>query len=271
MRIGIAVLMIGVLSVGAGSAFAGNIYITGHDVLLHSGQNGYDDVVLDFLRDGTPTGSYSIGVIGSGVGFWAFTGGGQVKAGYGGTTFYNTNALNGNAALQVAAVSHDVLIILSHTSCGGCDLSTAGSTVINTQMAAAITSAFNSGMDLWVNAGATLAQYYGFLPADFAATGPPIGGVVFCANAAGAALGLTNAMTQGFPTHNRFTAFDSSKLSVVETDCGTPSTQDISLVGKGIIIGDVPTVSEWGLIAMTLLLLAGGKIYFGRRTAVARA
>lgn len=27
----------------------------------------------------------------------------------------------------------------------------------------------------------------------------------------------------------------------------------------------IPTVSEWGLLAMTLLLLAGGKVYFGRR------
>jgi hypothetical protein len=27
----------------------------------------------------------------------------------------------------------------------------------------------------------------------------------------------------------------------------------------------IPTVSEWGLVVMTLLLLTGAKIYFGRR------
>jgi len=27
----------------------------------------------------------------------------------------------------------------------------------------------------------------------------------------------------------------------------------------------VPTVSEWGLVAMTLVLLAAAKVYFGRR------
>lgn len=31
----------------------------------------------------------------------------------------------------------------------------------------------------------------------------------------------------------------------------------------------IPTVSEWGLIALTLALLAGGKVYFRRRRPVA--
>lgn len=30
------------------TARAGNIYLTGHDVLLHSGQNGYDSVIHDY-------------------------------------------------------------------------------------------------------------------------------------------------------------------------------------------------------------------------------
>lgn len=28
---------------------------------------------------------------------------------------------------------------------------------------------------------------------------------------------------------------------------------------------DIPTTSEWGLVVMTLVLLAAGKVYFGRR------
>jgi hypothetical protein len=33
-------------------------------------------------------------------------------------------------------------------------------------------------------------------------------------------------------------------------------------------LGVIPTVSAWGTVIMTLLLLAAGKIYFGRRRAV---
>ena len=29
--------------------------------------------------------------------------------------------------------------------------------------------------------------------------------------------------------------------------------------------GAIPTVSEWGLVILALLLLAAGKVYFGRR------
>ncbi len=32
---------------------------------------------------------------------------------------------------------------------------------------------------------------------------------------------------------------------------------------------DIPTMSEWGLVVLTLLLLTGAKVYFGRRSAVA--
>ena len=28
---------------------------------------------------------------------------------------------------------------------------------------------------------------------------------------------------------------------------------------------EIPTLSQWGLVVMTLLLLVGGKIYFNRR------
>ena len=32
------------------SAHADDIYMTGHDILLHGGQRGYDEVILDFIR-----------------------------------------------------------------------------------------------------------------------------------------------------------------------------------------------------------------------------
>jgi len=33
-------------------------------------------------------------------------------------------------------------------------------------------------------------------------------------------------------------------------------------------VGQIPTVSEWGLVILALLLLVAGKVYFGRRTAL---
>ena len=33
--------------------------------------------------------------------------------------------------------------------------------------------------------------------------------------------------------------------------------------------GRIPTISEWGLVILALLLLAGGKVYFGRRDSLA--
>src|SRR5688500_20291430 len=58
-----------------GAAHAGSVYLTGHDVDLHDGQNGYDVVILDWLRGAGTTSeiaaaSYSVGLIRStGVGF----------------------------------------------------------------------------------------------------------------------------------------------------------------------------------------------------------
>ena len=82
-------LGIGLLLVLPQTARAGNIYLTGHDVLLHIGQLGYDDVILDFLREeGTPgeipKENYSIAVIGSGVGRWEFEelGDGQTRVSF---------------------------------------------------------------------------------------------------------------------------------------------------------------------------------------------
>jgi hypothetical protein len=241
----LAALTIALLALSMNNAMAGNFYTTGHDVLLHNGQNGYDDVILDYLR-GAGTGgeiakaSYSIGVIGSGVGFWNWSSGPKtglnVPPGYLSTTFYNTTTLAGNPILQAAALSHDALVILSHSSCGGCDLSTAGSDMINAEMAAGIATAFNAGMDLWAISGASLPTYYDFLPPGFATTGPPIGGSSgFVATPAGVAIGIVNGNINGFPTHNRFAGF-SALLTVMEIRAADEfislGAQDISLSGN---------------------------------------
>lgn len=65
-------------------------------------------------------------------------------------------------------------------------------------------------------------------------------------------------------------------------ECDSPTTQQSCPGGWNFVGGencgsnacglgecdvDIPTVSEWGLIIMAVLLLAGAKIYFGRRRA----
>ncbi len=253
----------------ARSAYAGNIYLTGHDILQHEGQLGYDLVILDFLRDAGLTteiaeSNYSISIIGSDAGFWIFSNLDYFAPGYESTTFFSTADLDGDSNLQDAALSADCLIILSHTSCGGCDLTDMGSAMINTQMRERIISRFNAGMDLWVNSGANLTTYYDFLPSDFAVTAPAISGTQFCATNAGAAMGIGSAMTgetgAGFRTHNHFMEFDATKLTVTETTCNGDKV--ISLAGRGVFLGRIPAVSTWGMMILALLFLTLAKLRF---------
>ncbi len=250
-------------------AFGGNIYLTGHDMLQHEGQVGYDLVILDFLRDaGLPSeiakANYSISVIGSDVGFWMFSNLEDFAPGYESTTFFSTDDLDGDPTLQDVALSADCVIILSHASCGGCDLTDMGSAIINEQMRDRIIARFNAGMDLWVNSGANLATYYDFLPSDFAVTAPAISGTQFCATSTGEAIGIQPVMTgetgAGFRTHNHFADFDATKLMVMETTCD--ELQVISLAGRGVSLGTVPAVSTWGMVILTLVFLTIAKLRF---------
>lgn len=242
-------------------AQAGDVYLTGHDVLLHSGQNGYDAVIINFLRGATPAGTYNIGVVGTAnTGFAAFTGGPDITgnhntaiplagtlAGYGSATFYDATALAADPTRATILAGLDLLIIESHTSCGGCSLTTAGSTALNT-MAADIAAAFNAGMDIWGQSGASLATYYDFLPAGAVATGASISGSTgFSATAAGSAIGIASNMINGFPTHNRFTS-QAPAFTVFETRVVTGGTEVISIgLQGGAIDGGGITVPGAGV------------------------
>lgn len=207
----------------AGQALAGAIILTGHDVLFHEGQRGYDAVALDFLRaagtdDEVAKADYDIAVIGTANnGFATFGGGVDITglgngaaiplvgtlAGFGSATFYDAETANWTAILAA-----DAIILLSHISCGGCSLTDAGSAAINAN-SDAIKDAFNTGLDIWGLSGVALASFYDFLPPGVTTTGPPIAGASgLFPTAAGAALGFTDPMVNGFATHNRFFAFD---------------------------------------------------------------
>jgi len=249
----------------ASQVLAGNIYLTGHDTLLHGGQSGYDDVILDFLADGADQTLMDISVIGSGVGSWNFTGADfHTKTGYASSTFYDLDTMFDPE--WASALSADVLIYLSHTSCGGCDVSNAGVELVNLR-SAEIAAAFNDGMDIWANSGASNPDYYNFLPSGVAATGTSIGGSSgFSATTAGLSIGITDNMINGFPTHNRFPTFDDS-FTVFETrgsEYISIGLLDGTITDGGIIIPDepvrIPEPASLALFALGIIGLASRRL-----------
>ncbi len=238
------------LAVGlVGTAQAGSILLTGHDVLLHNGQAGFDAVTLDFLRGGNAKAGYDIAVVGGGFGFAAFTGAGDFTgpghnsaiplagalAGYGSATYWHGQSAT--PADWASILAADALVLLSHTSCGGCDSSNASSAAVNAN-AGIIATAFNAGMDIWGISGASLPTFYDFLPAGVVATGSPItGSTGFVATPAGLAIGFTNGMLNGRATHNRFTGFDSDFV-VFETRFSSGVNQIVTIGIEDAIIDD---------------------------------
>gem|GEM_PF-2539168 len=263
-------------------AYAGAIMLTGHDILLHGGQNGYDEVILDFLRaqGGESKAAYDVAVIGSGAGlpffpFNRFTGQAAsipalgsgaaitldgILTGYGSATYYNTTTIGGLGAVAQDAVwasilSADAFVYLSHTNCGGCDVDDAGVIMVNSR-AAEIATAFNLGMDIWGNSsadrnGGVVPNYYGFLPPGALASGTAIGtSVGFFTTVEGAAIGISDAapsMINGFETHNSFPSFDPA-FTVFErhTIPGGDEVVTIGIQNATITSGGITTGGDTG-------------------------
>lgn len=266
----------------SGALQAGDIIMTGHDVLLHSGQRGFDGAALDYIRGDTAKADYDIAVIGtSGSGFALFTGqsGGDITnaghggalsltgtlSGYGSAVFWDAESITGAMLSTV-----DALVILSHTSCGGCSLTTAGADALEA-LQADFTTAFNAGVDIWANSGASDASYYNFLPPAVATSGHSIGGSTgfTCTTSGAAVFGATGcgaststSMINGFPTHNRFSGFDTS-FDVLE-ERGT-EVITIGLLDAVIGTDDISTVPEPGTITLLGLGLLGFALRRKRR------
>lgn len=257
---------------------AGSIYLTGHDVLLHSGQNSYDNVILDYLR-GTGTaseiaaGSYDIGFV---RGFSGSVGtvGVNTLEGFGTITTRDLTSFADAADFSAFLSGVDVLVIPDHTSCGGCDLTSADADILES-FSAQITSFFNAGGDIFAGSGAADPTFYNFLPPTAVATGASISGSSgFVATAAGLGIGITSNMINGFPTHNRFTSFDPD-FTVFETRSLSGVEEIISLGIRDAVIddggiggggGDGGTdVPEPGTLALLLGLGAVG-LGFTRRS-----
>lgn len=256
-----------VLGTITGTAQAGSVYLTGHDVLLHSGQNSYDNVILNWLR-GAGTGS-EIAAANYDIAFVrGFSGGVGVVGvntleGFGTITTADIQSFADAAAFTAFLGGKDVLVIPDHTSCGGCDFLDADSAKLNS-FAPEITSFFNAGGDIFGGSGASLATFYNFLPPGAVASGLPIGGSSgFVATAAGIAIGILPNMINGFPTHNRFTGFDPD-FTVFETRPQTSGPDEVisigirdATIGGGGIGTGGGTVPEPATLALMGLGLAG--------------
>ncbi len=251
-----------------GTASAGSIYLTGHDVLLHSGQASYDNVILNWLRGAGTTSeiaaaNYDIALVrgnASSGGLGSL--GVNTLEGFGTLTQANITSFADAAAFTAFLSGKDVLVIPDHTSCGGCNFSTADSALLN-GFAPQIASFFNAGGDIFGGSGASLSTYYDFLPPGAVASGLPIGGSSgFVATAAGVAIGILPNMINGFPTHNRFTGFDPD-FTIFETRPQTSGDEvisigirDATIGGGGIGTGDgggtVPEPASLWLLGIAL-------------------
>ena len=228
-----AIALLGVTA-SATQAQAGSIYMVGHDVLLHDGQNDYDNIILDYLRgDGTASeiaaGDYDILLL-RGFSGYAGTTGVTTLEGFGTVTTVDIATLVDDATLTAAAAGNDVIVIADHTSCGGCDLTSADADILEAR-SAAFTSYFNAGGDLFVGSGASDTTFYNFLPPTAVASGTSISGSSgFVATADGVAIGILPNMINGFPTHNRFSSF-SAIFTVFETRPITGGPAEVISIG----------------------------------------
>lgn len=78
---------------------------------------------------------------------------------------------------------------------------------------------------------------------------------------------VTCVRSDGLPLHGPVPEGPITVTCVAADECGNESSCafDVELSETGECFIVIPTVSEWGLVVLTLLLLTGAKIYFGRR------
>ena len=231
---------IALAAIASGSASAGNIYLSGHDIDFHDNQAGYDTVVLNYLRDTTAAASYRVGVVTGASDLY------NIGQGFGTRTVRDISSFADAAAFGSFLSSVDVLIVSSEESCGGCIFRPADVVKLNS-FRPAVTSFFNAGGDIFGLTGADNADYYGFLPPTAVATGTSISGSSgFTATAAGTAIGIQTNMINGFLTHNRFASFDPA-FTVFETRPITGGAAD-EIISIGLRDG---TIGGGGVIVIT--------------------
>lgn len=184
------------LSMGVfGSAYAGNIVLTGHDNDFHQSANARAATLgaLNFVKNG------------SALPVLTFDAGGELTSlltslGVAFTNVNPNNPLNITDSLFDHSV-YSAFVVASVTSCGGCD-NTPGDIDNIAAHSAAIATFFNAGGGIYGLAGALDPTAYGYIPVSATNPGgsPPRTGYVTTAD--GTTLGIP--AVNGDTTHNFF-------------------------------------------------------------------
>jgi hypothetical protein len=182
--------------------FAGNIVLTGHDDDFHgffgsAAAGAQLNAMVVFARSGSTNAALPVLAVdenGSGSGL-------ELDSLL--TTLgiaHTTKSPAALAATDFNAATYSAFVLASYIGCGGCDLTAAGSALVNAQ-APAIATFFNAGSGIVGLAADSLSTYYGFVPATASPSGsPPSTGYV--QTACGVLLGIP--AVNGDPTHNFF-------------------------------------------------------------------
>jgi hypothetical protein len=238
------------------STMAGSLYLSGHDVILHGGQNGYWRVILDYLRGaGTPEeiaeADYDIAFL--------KTSGNDIPPGWGGTiTTYNPTTLDDAGWAEV--FSKDVIVVPWAFA-----FNESAQIAFNARKLQFETY-FNADGDLWMSSNIGAPIYYDVLPESVLSSGDGISGSDgFEATAEGTAIGILSSHINGFATHNNFTTV-ASELTVFEIRTSTGNAISIGVSDAKITDGEintddaatlpVPTLTFWGLLLL-LMTIAG--------------
>lgn len=269
------------------SAQAGNLWLTGHDADFHCDGSGgsqcnYFGIAANFVRQSAPTKTLPILVLDSGSEVANSLNATEAKArntveGAGAafpfTVVDPTSPAFATTPINVANFS--AIIIASDSSCGGCDNDAADIAAINARTSE-IQAFFTAGGGLLYLAGASnRATYYASVPIP--TTGVAVS-APFTVQPPGAALGLTTSDVNCCATHNSFSLPPAgSALVVAETDSAgfaetliatgaSICTGGICGAGGEVALLPVPTMSEWSMIVMALLIASFGWMSLRRRS-----
>jgi hypothetical protein len=181
--------------------FAGNIVLTGHDDDFHgffgsAAASAQLTAMVAFARSGSTTPGLPILAIDD-------NGSGTLELDGLLTTLgiaHTTRLPGALTAADFNPATYSAFVLASYLGCGGCDLTAAGSALVNAQ-SAAIASFFNAGGGIVGLSADGLTSYYGFVPASASPSGSP-GAFGYVQTACGATLGIP--AVNGDPTHNFF-------------------------------------------------------------------
>lgn len=278
--IGAGLTLLG-LSIMSSPALAGNIWLTGHDADFHcsgGAQCNHFGAAVDFARQDAPDQTLPVLALTNNTTGDFLSAFGQATAQARNTVEGAGNPFNVTimdptsaafAATALNVTNFSAIVISSHTTCGGCDLTDAGIDAIAAR-AAEITDFFNDGGGLVYFAGASRATsptaagngYYDTVP--ISATGVAVTSPFDVLPVGEAAPFLLDDTLDGncCATHNSFsTPPAGSPLLVLEIDAtGIPETMaagDVTIGDGGFEGGGDGEVPEPSIVFLFSLGLMG--------------